>query len=273
MDALVASGAARPRPPAATVALVALAVVVAVGLTYLVGLALGGLRPIRGRASFGPPSEDDADGTVVTSDQAAETAPRLSAAEGAAVAEEPVAEEPVAEESEAEVPEAPAKPRHRLRGLAGWVVYLAVIIAAIALGPRIMGWALDTDHPIATVSGDSMWPALKQGDLVLLKGVSGIDELKVGDIIGFRHADGVAIHRITRIEGDEIIARGDANFRDDPPVGIEDVVGKVPTILGGTARIPYLGHITSLLGPLSSNELAGGPSTADDQGDDLSARQ
>jgi signal peptidase I len=204
---------------------------------------------------------------------------RLSAAAGAAVAEAEgaaVAEAMAAgaEESVAE-PEAPAKPRHRLRGLAGWAVYLAVIIVAILLGPRFMGWALDSDHPIATVSGDSMWPTLQQGDLVLLKGVSDIEELEVGDIIGFRHADGMAIHRIARIEGDEIIARGDANFRDDPPVGIEDVVGKVPTILGENARIPYLGHITSLLGPLSkeTNELAGGPATADDQGDELSARQ
>ena len=262
---MVASGASRPRPLAATVALVAFAVVVAVGLTYLVGLALGPRRLAGGRAPRDRHSLGNSDSTTRTDDRTMEETPRLSAAEAtAAVAEEPMPEV-----------EAPAKPRHRLRGLMGWALYLAVIIVAILLGPRFMAWALDSDHPIATVSGDSMWPVLQQGDLVLLKGVSDIEELEVGDIIGFRHAEGMAIHRITSIEGDEIIARGDANFRDDPPVGIEDVVGKVPTILGGNARIPYLGHITSLLGPLSkeTNELAGGPATADDQGDELSARQ
>ncbi len=169
---------------------------------------------------------------------------------------------------------ATTKPRSRLRGLAGWTIYLAIIVVAILLGPRIMVWALGSDHPIATVSGDSMWPTLKQGDIVLLKGVSHIEEVEVGDIIGFRHTDGLAIHRIVRIEGDEIIARGDANFRDDPPIGIEDVVGRVPTILGKNARIPYLGHMTFLLGPLvkSTNELDGGPSSAEDQGNHLSAR-
>jgi hypothetical protein len=85
----------------------------------------------------------------------------------------------------------------------------------------------------------------------------------------------MAIHRIARIEGNEIIARGDANFRDDPPIGIEDVVGKVPSILGKNAKIPYLGHLTFLLGPLTkdTDELAGESSSAEDQGDDLSARQ
>jgi signal peptidase I len=183
--------------------------------------------------------------------------------------------EPTEVEDEDEVPAADTKPKRRLRGLAGWAVYLTVIIVAILLGPQFMTWALSSDHPIATVSGDSMWPALSQGDIVLLKGVSDIEELDEGDIIGFRHPDGMAIHRIARIEGNEIIARGDANFRDDPPIGIEDVVGKVPSILGKNAKIPYLGHLTFLLGPLTkdTDELAGESSSAEDQGDDLSARQ
>lgn len=164
----------------------------------------------------------------------------------------------------------PAAPlRRRLRGLLGWAVYLAVIAVAVFLGPRAMGWALDSQYPMATVSGDSMWPALNNGDIVIVKGVSGLDELEVGDIIALRHRDGMAIHRIVRIEGGTITTRGDANFREDPSIGIDGVIGKVPTIGGRLVKVPYLGYVASLLGPLTkqTNDVAGsseeGPATED----------
>lgn len=240
------AAASRPRPLAATVALVALAVVVAVGLTYLLRYALGPGRLVRGRAPRDRRSLGNSDSTTRTDDRTMEETPRLSAAEGAAVAEAMAAgaEEPVAE------PQAPARPRRRLRGLLGWAVYLGVIVGAIVLGPTALGWALGSEYPMATISSGSMWPALKEGDVVLLKGVDSIDDVKVGDIIGFRHQDGFAIHRIASIEGDQITTKGDANTREDEPIEVEAVIGKVPTIAGTTARIPYLGNISFLIGPL-----------------------
>ncbi len=133
----------------------------------------------------------------------------------------------------------------------GWAIYLVIIAGAILLGPRIMALALDSQYPMAAVSGNSMWPALKQGDMVFLEGVSSVDELKLRDIIAFRHTRGMAIHRIVSIEGGEITTRGDANFREDPPVTIEDVIGKVPTVAGRPAKIPYLGYVSFVLGPLT----------------------
>ncbi len=254
------AAASRPRPLAATVALVALAVVVAVGLAYLLRFALGPSRPIRGRASFGRPSEDDADGTVASSDQAAETTPRPSAAEGSAVEEATTAaaEEPVAE------PQAPAKPRRRLRGLLAWAVYLGIIVGAIVLGPTVLGWALDTDHPMATISSGSMWPALKEGDVVLLRGVDSAEDLKVGNIIAFRHEGGLAIHRIVSIEGEQITTRGDANTRQDDPIAFDDVIGRAVEVGGRLARVPYLGHLAELLGPVvgTATEDPGQPTPA-----------
>ena len=258
----------RPRPLATTVALVALAVVVAVGLTYLLRFALGPGRLVRGGASRHRRSLGNSDGTTRTEDRTMEETPRLSASEGAAVAEAAAAEEPAAE------PQAPAKPRHRLRGLLGWVVYLAVIVAAIVLGPTVLGAALGTEYPMAAISSGSMWPELKVGDVVLLKGVDTIDDVKVGDIVAFRHEKGFAIHRIASIDGDQITTRGDANTKMDEPIQIENVIGKVPTVAGLLVKVPYVGNLSFLLGPLlnKTNEAAapGLNDDADEPGRSLS---
>ncbi len=255
------AAASRPRPLAATVALVAFAVVLAVGLAYLLRFALGPSRPIRGRASFGRPSEDDVDGTVASSDLAAEATARPSAAEGAV--EEATAAAAAAEEAVAE-PQAPARPRRRLRGLLGWAVYLGVIVGAIVLGPTALGWALGSEYPMATISSGSMWPSLKEGDVVLLKGVDSIDDVKVGDIIAFRHEGGLAIHRIASIEGEQITTQGDANSKQDAPITFDDVIGRAVEVGGRLARVPYLGHLAELLGPVvgTATEDPGQPAPA-----------
>jgi signal peptidase I len=251
VDAVVRRAAAPPRPLAATVALVALAVGVAVGLTD--------------RQNLG-----NSDSTTRAGDKATETTPRPSAAEGSALAAAAVAEETIAE------PQAPPKPRRRFRDLLGWAVYLGVIVGAIVLGPTALGWALGSEYPMAAISSGSMWPALKEGDVVLLKGVDSIEDVKVGDIIAFRHREGFAIHRIASIEGAQITTKGDANTREDQPIEIEDVIGKVPTIAGTTARIPYLGNISFLLGPLlnQTDDLAGsGGDAAADSGAELRSEE
>jgi signal peptidase I len=263
------AAASRPRLLAETVALVAFAVVLAVGLTYLLRFALGPGRLARGRAPRDRRSLENSDSTTRTDDRTMEETPRLSAAEGAAVAVAPVAEEPAAEEPAAE-PQAPAKLRRRLRGPLGWVIYLGVIVGAVALGPTVLGAALGSEYPMATISSGSMWPALKEGDVVLLKGVDSIDDVKVGDIVAFRHKEGFAIHRIVSIEGEQIITKGDANTREDEPIEVEAVIGKVPTIAGTTARIPYLGNISFLLGPLlNQTEDPGQPPQTASEGVDL----
>jgi signal peptidase I len=141
-----------------------------------------------------------------------------------------------------------------LRGLVGWLVYLAVIAGLVVMAPRIMSELLNSEHPMATVTGDSMWPAIKKGDVVLLQGVSSMDDLAEGDVIAFHHERGLAIHRIVAIDGEMITTRGDANFKNDKAVTIESVIGKVPTVGGRLARLPYLGHLAFLIGPLLGAE-------------------
>lgn len=126
-------------------------------------------------------------------------------------------------------------------------LYTVFVVGAIYYTPPFLSRVLDTPYPLAAVTSSSMWPTLHKGDLVVLQGVDSVDDLRVGDIIAFRHQDGFAIHRVVKIEGDVITTRGDANSLDDRPIAIEDVVGRVAKLAGRLVRIPYLGNLPLLM--------------------------
>ncbi|MEK7507800.1 MAG: signal peptidase I [Patescibacteria group bacterium] len=121
-----------------------------------------------------------------------------------------------------------------------------LIIAIVVFGlPKFLAWSLNTPYPMAAITSGSMWPVLKEGDLVFIQGVDR-GELGVGDIIVYRNTDnsGFTIHRIVKLEADELVTKGDANFTDDAPVKYESVVGKTYQVFGKYARLPYLGFVT-----------------------------
>lgn len=257
MDAMVRDGAAqRRRSGAEAILLVAFVIALAVGLSYLLGYALGPPRLPRSRPSPGQRRQEPVGNPSPAGDRAVveeEVQPMMDSVDSAAVA---------GTASAAHEAAAPAKPRKRLRGFLGWALYLAVIVGAILLGPRILGAVLQTDHPLATISSGSMWPALKTGDIVLLQGADNIEDLNVGDIVAFRHKGGLAIHRIVRIEDEQITTKGDANGREDQPIVFDDVIGRAVKVGGRLARVPYLGHLAELLGPVvgTSTDDPGQPS-------------
>src|SRR5438045_1392878 len=76
---------------------------------------------------------------------------------------------------------------------------------------------------VATLSGSSMHPLLKNGDLIE---VQKSPRLKPGEIILFRFHEMLVAHRIVRIEGAAIIAKGDAIARLER-IEAAQVLGKV----------------------------------------------
>lgn len=262
MDAVVAPAGSGPRPHIARRVVLAGFAIAALALGFLMPLAIGPLRFLgRGGAKELSPSEEAPDGDKATDGQAEDGDP--PALDTMMATDESTAE------LEAVGPDSEESPRRlqRLRGPAGWAIYLAIIIGAILFGPSALGWALNSDYPLATISSNSMWPALKEGDIVLLRGVDSPEDLDIGDIVAFRHGEGLAIHRVVEIDGFEITTRGDANTRLDDPIAFENVIGKVQTVGGYLARIPYLGHLSFILGPLvnatvESAEPPGAPEAA-----------
>lgn len=124
-----------------------------------------------------------------------------------------------------------------------FALYLIIIVGISYLVPRALAKILDTPYPIAAVTSSSMWPTLKEGDLIFIRGTRGT-ELKEGEIVVYRNEKGFTIHRIVKLQGDRVVTKGDANLREDNPVETSDVIGKTITLKGKPLRFPYLGKIS-----------------------------
>jgi len=133
------------------------------------------------------------------------------------------------------------------KDLIGWVLYIAVLVGLVYGTPRVLASVLDTAYPMAAITSGSMWPALKKGDLILIKGIDSKEEVKEGDIIVYKNPKGFTIHRVVKINEDTLITRGDANNVSDSPIKYEEIIGKTLSFNGKIVRIPLLGNINILL--------------------------
>lgn len=77
-----------------------------------------------------------------------------------------------------------------------------------------------TEYEISTIPKDSMI-------MVHLLSSDEKDDLKVGDVITFYQDGMYKVHRITAIDGNLIVTKGDASKSYDNPILKKDVVGKV----------------------------------------------
>ena len=122
--------------------------------------------------------------------------------------------------------EAPKKKRRTLRMVVNAVIYIAIIVSITVGIPKFLSWYLGTPYPMATITSGSMWPALKEGDLVFIKGIRDRAQITIGDIIVYRNKENntFTIHRVVALGNDEITTQGDANFTKDAPVKYENRV-------------------------------------------------
>jgi len=132
-------------------------------------------------------------------------------------------------------------------------VFYILIFLLIAWGtPAGLKIALKTDYPIAAITSSSMWPILKQGDIVLIKGVYGKENVEVGDIVVYNNSEesqdsvNFTIHRIVQKEEDSFITKGDANNTEDIPVEYDKLIGKTVNYNAKPVRIPILGKLSQI---------------------------
>jgi signal peptidase len=96
-----------------------------------------------------------------------------------------------------------------------------------------------TDSPMLAVVSNSMVPTFERGDLIFVKGVDSISDIKIHDIIVYQDSTGREIvHRVVNIQDNIITTRGDHNPNDDPPFPFDRVRGKV------LFWIPRIGYIS-----------------------------
>lgn len=131
-----------------------------------------------------------------------------------------------------------------IKDILGWIVHLAVLAGLIYGIPKAMAKVLRTPFPMASITSGSMWPSLKKGDLILIKGIESKDEIKEGSIVVYKNEKGFTVHRVLNISEDWVTTKGDANNVSDNPVKYEDIVGTVLNVGGRPLRVPLLGSIS-----------------------------
>lgn len=134
-----------------------------------------------------------------------------------------------------------------LKNIIGWVVYIVVLVGLIYGIPKALAYALKTPYPMAAITSGSMWPALKKGDMVFIKGVSSKNDIQVGDIIVYKNPVGFTIHRVVTINENTVITKGDANNVSDTPVTYDEIIGKTVNFKQKPFRIPLLGDVSILI--------------------------
>lgn len=142
--------------------------------------------------------------------------------------------------------------RKFLKSTISWLVYLAILAALIYGLPQILTFVLETEYPLASITSSSMWPTLKQGDLVLIKGVNK-EELQVGDVVVYQNEMGFTIHRIVKMDGETLVTKGDANNINDSPVKYEQLIGRLVEVRSKPLRLPYLGMVSALVQKFKSS--------------------
>ena len=133
-----------------------------------------------------------------------------------------------------------------LKTILEYTVYLVIIVGIAYFTPKIMSKILGTDYPMAAITSGSMWPALKEGDLIFIKHINR-EDIKIDDVIIYQNPKGFTIHRVVKLNEDTLITKGDANTVKDSPIGYDKVIGKLLTFRNNKPiRIPLLGKITIL---------------------------
>lgn len=106
---------------------------------------------------------------------------------------------------------------------------------ALWLGVALASAATYATHGVVLVTGESMSPALRAGDVCVYRRNASVD---VGDVVVYRRADGArVVHRVIGVgERGELRTKGDASaVADRDVVPARDISGpvivRVPTVV------------------------------------------
>lgn len=133
----------------------------------------------------------------------------------------------------------------KIKDIAIVIILIVLIYVFFTYGLQFI---LGTSVPVAVVESNSMYPTLKVGDIIIVKGVQP-SQIKVGDIIVFSSKNVypglTVVHRVINVmynDGEYYFrTKGDNNpFPDPCCVAGNEVKGIV------IYDIPYIGYITIL---------------------------
>ncbi|MBW6475199.1 MAG: S24/S26 family peptidase, partial [Anaerolineaceae bacterium] len=88
------------------------------------------------------------------------------------------------------------------------------------------------------VTGNCMWPLIQKGDWVFIEPFLTDPGNQIGEIVLMDRGADFVVHRLVRINGSEVITRGDWSKLPDPPMKREKILGKVIFIEKFRCRLP-----------------------------------
>ena len=110
------------------------------------------------------------------------------------------------------------------------IIFVLGIIAIIAIWTSIQLSVQGKEYvdifgySIFSTETASMSPTIEIGDIVIVKIDKNVQEK---DIITYKNDESFITHRIIKMDGDSIIAKGDNNNTQDKPITKDAVLGKV----------------------------------------------
>ena len=130
-------------------------------------------------------------------------------------------------------------------------VLYAVVFTAVVKIKNPQGLSMPFGFGASFVLSGSMEPEISTDDLVFVKRA---DELHVGDVVLYNTGGSNVLHRITKIDGDIITTKGDANNTEDKPISASVVlgvyIGKIPSggkIIRFVTNPPFVMAVVFLL--------------------------
>jgi len=148
----------------------------------------------------------------------------------------------------------PSASRGKLREAAFTALVVLLVFLALNAALREM---TGTSSPLAVVRGRSMYPLLREGDVIFLE-KKAPSEIEVGDVIVYRSLKGgLIVHRVIRVINADgtyyFQTKGDNNSLDDRflneydmGIGVREdrVVGVAAKVGESVVKIPYLGSLS-----------------------------
>lgn len=111
------------------------------------------------------------------------------------------------------------------------IVFLLIIIGTYYIFQiKVMnnGYANIFGYTFFEVATGSMSPTIEIGDVVIVKLTKQVNE---NDIIVYQEGNDFITHRLIKKNGDELIAKGEANNSEDKPIKSDMVIGQVIKII------------------------------------------
>ena len=87
---------------------------------------------------------------------------------------------------------------------------------------------------LGVVVSGSMEPELSVDDFIF---VVKDKTVELDDVIVYQSKGILVVHKVVKIDGDQITTRGTANDTDDDPISVKDVKGRVAFSIGGVGKI------------------------------------